>query len=113
MTTAQRPGSVDQELVLDLGCLGAQLLPAVAPARSVISLYGGSPHNNNRFGSEFPVACDMSIDLSWDTDRAPPFLGNSMIPLAPRSALSLSMSLSPPRIASPDGCGFLAFRQPV
>ncbi len=29
MTTAQRPGSVDQELVLDLGCLGAQLLPVV------------------------------------------------------------------------------------
>ncbi|MGQ0718051.1 MAG: PEP/pyruvate-binding domain-containing protein [Pseudonocardiales bacterium] len=29
MTTVQRPGSVDQELVLDLGCLGAQLLPVV------------------------------------------------------------------------------------
>jgi phosphoenolpyruvate synthase/pyruvate phosphate dikinase len=29
MATAQRSGSVDQELVLDLGCLGAQLLPVV------------------------------------------------------------------------------------
>ncbi|MGH3901918.1 MAG: PEP/pyruvate-binding domain-containing protein [Pseudonocardiaceae bacterium] len=29
MATAQRPGSVDQELVLNLGCLGAQLLPIV------------------------------------------------------------------------------------
>ncbi len=29
MTTVQRPGSVDQELVLDLSCLGAQLLPVV------------------------------------------------------------------------------------
>ncbi len=29
MTTVQRPGSVDQELVLDLGCLGVQLLPVV------------------------------------------------------------------------------------
>ncbi|HSL08486.1 MAG TPA: PEP/pyruvate-binding domain-containing protein, partial [Pseudonocardiaceae bacterium] len=29
MATAQRPGSVDQELVLDLGCVGAQLLPIV------------------------------------------------------------------------------------
>jgi phosphohistidine swiveling domain-containing protein len=29
MTPAPRPGSVDQELVLDLGCVGAQLLPEV------------------------------------------------------------------------------------
>jgi phosphoenolpyruvate synthase/pyruvate phosphate dikinase len=29
MATAQRPGSVDQELVLGLGCLAAQLLPVV------------------------------------------------------------------------------------
>jgi rifampicin phosphotransferase len=29
MTTAQRPGVVDQDLVLDLGCLGTQLLPVV------------------------------------------------------------------------------------
>ena len=29
MTTVQPPGSVEQELVLDLGCLGAQLLPVV------------------------------------------------------------------------------------
>ncbi|MGH3767385.1 MAG: PEP/pyruvate-binding domain-containing protein [Pseudonocardiaceae bacterium] len=29
MTTAQRPGAIDQELVLDLDCLTAQLLPVV------------------------------------------------------------------------------------
>jgi rifampicin phosphotransferase len=29
MTTAWRPGAVDQGPVLDLGCLGAQLLPVV------------------------------------------------------------------------------------
>jgi pyruvate,water dikinase len=29
MTTVQRPGSVDRDLVLDLDCLGAQLLPVV------------------------------------------------------------------------------------
>lgn len=29
MATAQRPGAIDPELVVDLGCLGAQLLPVV------------------------------------------------------------------------------------
>ncbi|MGH3777599.1 MAG: PEP/pyruvate-binding domain-containing protein [Pseudonocardiaceae bacterium] len=46
MTTAQRPGSVDQELVLDLGCLGAQLLPVV----------GGKAANlGELIGAGFPV----------------------------------------------------------
>jgi len=36
MTPAQRPGSSDQELVLDLGCVGAQLLPEVGAKRHIV-----------------------------------------------------------------------------
>src|SRR5438270_6141717 len=46
MTTVQSPGSVDQELVLDLGCLSAQLLAVV----------GGKAANlGELIGADFPV----------------------------------------------------------
>ncbi|HEY3893971.1 MAG TPA: PEP/pyruvate-binding domain-containing protein [Pseudonocardiaceae bacterium] len=72
MTTATRSGSVDQELILDLGCLDAQSLPVVGGKAANL---GELIHANFPVPSGFCVTTaayqQVAADLAANTDEPP------------------------------------------